>query len=196
VTAWVVAGLGNPGKRYEMTRHNFGDLVVRGVAAKFGWAFKEEKRFQALLARGVIGEKPFFLLLPTTYMNESGRAVKALLDYFKLSPSQLIVVCDDLALPFGTLRLRPEGSAGGHNGLKSVEGEIGTSRYARLRMGIGRGLVEIAEPMIDYVLDTFSSEEMVALPKLLERGGTALVDLAESPIEIVMNRVNTTLRLS
>jgi PTH1 family peptidyl-tRNA hydrolase len=190
--ACVIAGLGNPGKKYEMTRHTFGELLVRAIAAKRGWAFKAENRFQALVARGFIEDQPVFLMIPTTYMNESGRAVRALLDFYKLSAAELVVVCDDIALDFGTMRLRKEGSPGGHNGLKSVELHLGTQNYMRLRMGIGRGMSE--QPLVDWVLDPFSSEEITALPPLLEKGAEALKllvsELARGPVETAMNRVS------
>ena len=125
-----------------MTRHNLGELVVRAFAHKQGWVFKEEKRFQAYVAKAVFEDKQLILVVPLTYMNESGQAVRAVLDFYKLPAEQTIVVCDDIALNFGAMRLRTEGSAGGHNGLKSVEAHLGTIRYMRLRMGIGRGKPE------------------------------------------------------
>ncbi len=188
MSGWVVAGLGNPGKRYEKTRHNFGELVVREMARSLGLILKEEKRFQALVAQGKVEGKPLFLLVPTTYMNESGRAVKALMDFYKLPVETLAVVCDDIALDFGAMRLKPEGSSGGHNGLKSIEEQIGTSRYVRLRMGIGRG--QTAQVLADYVLDPFSGEEIEALPLLLEKAGAALDGWMHVPLERVMERVN------
>jgi PTH1 family peptidyl-tRNA hydrolase len=187
--AWVITGLGNPGKRYEKTRHNFGELVLREMARKRGLILKEEKRFQSLVARGELEGKPLYLVVPTTYMNESGQAVKALLDFYKLPVESLAVVCDDIALDFGTMRLKGEGSSGGHNGLKSIQQQLATSCYVRLRMGIGRGSPE--EGLAEYVLDPFTGEELEALPALLEKAGAALEDWMRIPLARVMERVNT-----
>lgn len=175
-----------------MTRHNFGELVVRAIAAKRGWVFKEEKRFHGLVASGFIDDQHVYLLIPTTYMNDSGRAVRALLDFYKLSAADAILICDDIALEFGTMRLRKEGSPGGHNGLKSVELHLGSQQYIRLRMGIGRG--EPEQPLVDWVLDPFSSDEIAALPALLDKGAEAVKllvrELKSGPVETAMNRVS------
>lgn len=186
--SWVIAGLGNPGKRYEKTRHNYGELVIRDMARRLGWILKEDKHFQALMVKGSLKGKKLILAVPLTYMNESGRAVRALLDYYKVPVDHLAIACDDIAIEFGTMRLRSEGSAGGHNGLKSVEAHIGTPHYVRLRLGVGRGKRE--QTLADYVLDAFSSEEMAELPVLLEKAGAALSDLMCVPVQTVMNRVN------
>lgn len=147
---WIFVGLGNPGPLYEMTRHNMGFLVVRAFAQRQGWIFKEDKRFKALIVRGFIDGILVHLLLPTTYMNLSGMAVRRYLDFFKLAHDRLVVVTDDIALSFGRLRVKTMGSAGGHNGLKSVEAYLGTSRYIRLKMGIGHPGEKV---LSDYVLD-------------------------------------------
>ncbi|MCE5318667.1 MAG: aminoacyl-tRNA hydrolase [Parachlamydia sp.] len=188
--SWVIAGLGNPGKRYEKTRHNYGELVIRDMARRLGWVVKEDRHFQALVAKGNFAGKTVILAVPLTYMNESGRAIRALLDYYKVPVDHLAIACDDVAIDFGTMRLRAEGSAGGHNGLKSVEAHIGTSHYMRLRLGVGRGRPEKEQTLADYVLDAFSSEEMAALPVLLEKAGVALSDLMCVPVQTVMNRIN------
>ena len=129
----MIVGLGNPGKKYEMTRHNMGYLVVQVFAHKYGWMFKEEKQLNAKIAKGKVRDAVIHLVLPTTYMNESGRAVRKVMDYYKWDIDDLLVIVDDIALPFGEMRLRKMGSAGGHNGLESVQKHVGTTRYARLR---------------------------------------------------------------
>lgn len=186
---WIIVGLGNPGKRYEVTRHNMGYLVVQALAHRHGWTFKEEKRFEAQVAKGRHGELTLYLVLPTTYMNESGRAVRRLLDYYKLSPDRVLVVSDDIDLPFGEMRLREMGSAGGHNGLKSVQKHLGTTYYPRLRMGIGKS--EGREVLTDYVLDPFSKVEGDQLPNILDKASSVVEKVWEEELTRVMTSVNT-----
>lgn len=165
----VVVGLGNPGKKYECTRHNIGVMVAKNVAAKLHVSFKEEKKFHAHVAKGVLltGQQ-FHVLLPTTFMNESGRAVRAYLDFYRLSANQLIVVSDDVELPFGQHRFRKKGSSGGHNGLKSIESMLGTQEYSRLKMGVGKDLAGAA--LADYVLGIFKPSELLELERFIEKG--------------------------
>jgi PTH1 family peptidyl-tRNA hydrolase len=164
----LVVGLGNPGKKYELTRHNVGRLVVERLAHFLGWSFVEEKKFHGWAARSQFEGGILHLLQPTTYMNESGRSVRAYLDYFKLTAGNLIVVSDDVELPFGTLRFRPNGGTGGHNGLKSVEAHVGTQEYRRLKMGVGKDTQ--GESLADYVLSGFKPEELLLLPAFVDKG--------------------------
>lgn len=195
-SVYVIVALGNPGKKYEMTRHNIGFMTLQAFAESEGWKFKEEGRFQALVAKGTLtekkGEKTVFLLMPTTYMNLSGVAVKAFLDYYRLAPKHIIVVNDDVELPFKSMRLRPKGSAGGHNGLKSIEASLNTVHYARLRLGIGRSNKK--ESLADYVLDNFSQEEMGDLPSFIKRGVEALNYILENGIAEAMQKVNAKIK--
>lgn len=115
---YLIVGLGNPGTAYQETRHNMGFLAVESFAEKKGFIFREEKSFSGKLAQKALSGHKVFLLLPSTYMNSSGEAVRLCADYFRIAPVNILVVCDDIYLPFGTLRLRANGSAGGHNGLK------------------------------------------------------------------------------
>ncbi|MBA2367487.1 MAG: aminoacyl-tRNA hydrolase [Candidatus Protochlamydia sp.] len=164
---YLLAGLGNPGSEYEMTRHNLGYLVVQAFARRMGWHFKNDRRFNALVAKGIIGEASVHLMQPLTYMNLSGIAIKRYLDFYKWPNSYLTVVTDDVALPFGKLRFRAMGSSGGHNGLKSVEAYLGTSHYSRLRMGVGHpGEKELA----GYVLESFSPDELTGLETFIGHG--------------------------
>lgn len=188
----VVAGLGNPGKTYEMTRHNMGYLVALAFAQTLGWSFKEEKQFFAQVAKGRIAETSVHLLLPLTYMNESGRAIKSYLDFYKLGPPNVIVISDDVDLDFGQMRIRMVGSAGGHNGLKSIQAHLHTQHYVRLRMGIGRK--ERQGILADYVLDRFSPEEMELLPAFVTEGVQVLHRLLTEEITVVMNKVNTKIK--
>lgn len=189
----VFVGLGNPGKKYEMTRHNFGFLTVEAFAEEHNLKFKEEPRFHAYAARGQISGENVFLLMPMTYMNESGRAVKALMDYYKFALKDLVVIADDIALEFGMIRLRSLGSAGGHNGLKSIEAYLGTNHYARMRMGIG--FDRMAPSLADHVLDNFTEEELKNLPEILKKGVSTLKQLLTEGVIHVMNSVNAKLKI-
>lgn len=199
-SSWVVAGLGNPGKRYALTRHNIGWLTVIALAEKLGISFKEETRFEAQIAKGQSREAQVHLILPMTYMNLSGQAINKYTAFYKLPVSRLIVVSDEIALPFGEMRLRISGSAGGHNGLKSIEWQMGTSQYIRLRMGIGAQLKnkestietaeEVKQSLADYVLSPFTKDEMNHLQAFVMRGVEVLERCFHEPASHVMTEVN------
>lgn len=179
---FAIVGLGNPGKEYEMTRHNVGFIVLQALAQELGATFKKESRFEGWRAKS----QEFELLLPATYMNESGRSCQKLLHYFQIDPSHLLVVVDDMHLPFGQMRLRAFGSAGGHNGLKSIEKELGTNHYMRLRVGIGRA----RESHVDHVLGKFSQEEQKALGPLVDKAVTFLRRLPVDGFSKVATELN------
>ncbi len=164
-TPLLITGLGNPGSEYDETRHNIGFRALRAFAAKQGFVFRRALNGMGELAQGNIGETKVVLLLPMTYMNTSGNATRLFSDYFKLAPDKLLVVCDDIYLPFGKMRLREKGSAGGHNGLKSIESHLGTLEYSRLRLGIGE---EFDGDLAEHVLSKFTEEEQKKLPEFLE----------------------------
>lgn len=149
---YLIVGLGNPGAAYEKTRHNVGFNIVKSFAAKHGMVFKHASHLIGDFAQG----NKTLLLLPTTYMNSSGDAVRRCVDYFKVPLDHLMVVCDDVALPIGTMRMRTKGSSGGHNGLKSIAAHLNTEHYARLRVGVSG---PETEELVDYVLGKFSQEE-------------------------------------
>lgn len=184
----VIVGLGNPGTKYARTRHNLGFLVVEEFAQAQHWHWKEEKRFHARVAKGMIGRREVHLLMPTTYMNESGRAVKSYLDFYKMAPENVLIVTDDVAIPYGTMRLRKKGSSGGHNGLNSVEAYLGTNHYARLKMGIGAPREHM--DLVAFVLGEYSSEEALLLPPFVKKGAEALSLFACDTITHVMNTIN------
>ena len=181
----LVVGLGNPGSQYLFTRHNVGFLVLDA------WADEEEVSFQeqrAHFSQGVqlgSGER---LVKPTTYMNESGKAVAAWLEWLKLGPSDLLVVVDDVALPLDQIRLRPEGSSGGHNGLKSIETHLGTDRYARLRCGVDA--VPPGWALERWVLSRFRTEEEEALGRMIRTARMAIECCQREGIAVAMNRFN------
>lgn len=183
----LVSGLGNPGKAYEGTRHNIGFDVVRAFAKKNGLSFRHATDFIGDLGQGNLFEKKVILLLPLTYMNSSGEAIRQCKEYFDIPCENILIVCDDIALSFGKLRLRGKGSSGGHNGLKSVEHHLGGRDYPRLRIGIGRaGEKELEE----HVLGKFTSEERKALPEVAERAASAVEKWISSGIESAMRAFN------
>lgn len=184
----LIAGLGNPGKRYEYTRHNIGALVIKAFVQRYSRALTREEKLKALATHFCVEETLLHLVVPTTYMNESGIAIRRYLSYYRLTVADLVVVVDDVALPFGSLRLRQGGSAGGHNGLKSIEGELSSREYARLRLGVGAP--PPGQELGDYVLASFSSEEMGKLPEILSKAVAALHCLLTHSVEIAMNLVN------
>lgn len=186
---YIFVGLGNPGTRYENTRHNIGYLILQRLAEKRGWRFKEDKRFNAYWTKGDDEGSTLHLLLPTTYMNLSGVALKRYLDFFKLDIKRVIVIVDDIALPFGQMRLREKGSSGGHNGLKSIESELNTKEFARLRVGIG---APESIPLADYVLAPFSAEETQELKNVIERGADILSQFSQENLVKIMQMINST----
>ncbi len=168
---YLVVGLGNPGKAYADTRHNIGFQAVMMLASKCGLSFSKARGLQALTAKGKSGEESIILLMPETYMNGSGVAVQACASYYDIPRDKICVVCDDIYLPFGRLRMKASGGAGGHNGLKSIDAHLGTQEYARLRIGVGdRKEGDLA----DHVLSNFLEEEKEKLPDLLRRASEAL----------------------
>lgn len=189
---FVIVGLGNPGAKYEKTRHNIGALTVSALAAKMGFSFKEEKRHFSQVAKGEWEGERIHLILPKTYMNDSGRAVLAYLNYYDLNQKSLIVVSDDVDLAFQKMRLKEKGSAGGHNGLKSIECALGTKEYIRLRMGIGEK--RQGQDLADHVLNGFSSDELKRLPLFIEGGVNALLGVIREGIAPTMNIVNTRIK--
>lgn len=175
--AILIVGLGNPGVSYERTRHNLGFIVVRKLATGLGLTFKKVAKFEAELAVGSIegrAEK-LVLLLPMTYMNLSGRAVKKVVEYYKVSfslPNCFLVVVDDVYTNFNLMRLRAQGSSGGHNGLKSLEEHLQSNEFARLRMGIGPQEERVF--LEDYVLGKFTDMEQNGLPDFVARGAQVI----------------------
>jgi PTH1 family peptidyl-tRNA hydrolase len=162
----LVVGLGNPGKAYESTRHNIGFRVVRAFAEAKGMVFRSMYKEMGELAKGPFSGKTVALLLPTTYMNNSGTAVKFCTENFKVPMQHLLVVSDDIYLPFGAMRLREKGTAGGHKGLQSIIEAVG-EEFPRLKMGVG--LQESSQDLADYVLGRFTPEEEAEIPTMIKK---------------------------
>jgi len=183
----LVVGLGNPGPKYAGTRHNIGYAVLDYLAAAPGvsaW----RSRFQAQLAQTVEGAEQVLLVKPETFMNLSGEAVRPILDFYKVSVSDLLVVCDDISLPLGKLRARARGSDGGQKGLRSVQQHLGTQDYARLRIGVGAP-GEHTETS-DYVLSRFKPAERAAVEDAVAQAAQAVLLWVRQGIDAVMNKVN------
>jgi PTH1 family peptidyl-tRNA hydrolase len=172
IEKFLIIGLGNPGEAYKETRHNVGFTIVQSLGAKHGLTFRHASHLVGELAQGNVRDKKLLLLQPTTFMNSSGDAVRRCIDYFQVPLDHMIVVCDDVALPIGTIRMRSKGSSGGHNGLKNIQAHIHTEHYARLRIGVG---APGHEALADYVLGRFSQEEK----KIVEEMAIKAIEVLE-----------------
>ena len=179
----LVVGLGNPGPEYSGTRHNVGFAVVDLLASQWGLVWQHSKSWHALWAKG---EKAI-LVKPTTYMNRSGEPLAAVAHFYKVEPSEILVVLDDLALEFGRLRLRPDGGTGGHNGLESIIVRFGTEEIPRLRVGIGAAP---REDTVDYVLGRFFEEELPFVEKTIVRAADAVKWAIDNGLLSAMNQFN------
>ncbi|MGQ9558632.1 MAG: aminoacyl-tRNA hydrolase [Desulfurispora sp.] len=185
----MIVGLGNPGEKYARTRHNAGFMVVDALAGELGSLAWREK-FKALTAKVTIAGRPVLLVKPQTYMNLSGSAVAALLHWYKIELSNLLVIYDDLDLPPGKIRLRTRGGSGGHKGMVSIIELLGTSDFARLRVGIGRPPVDSEQAVIDWVLGDFAPEERPLMEEAMCRGAAAARTVVEQGLQVAMNLYN------
>ncbi|WP_456342065.1 aminoacyl-tRNA hydrolase [Thermovibrio sp.] len=186
----LVVGLGNPGKEYEKTRHNVGWWVVDRVAEELGLSLSREK-FSALYGEYSTPRGKVFFIKPLTYMNRSGEAVGRFARFFKIQPSEILVIYDDLDLPPGALRLRLKGSSGGHKGVESVIQALGTKEFPRLRVGIGRP--QRKEEVVDFVLSPFGSKELPLIEKAVEKAAGCVIEaVRRGEIEQkLINKCNT-----
>lgn len=183
----LVVGLGNPGTRYERTRHNAGFEAVRLLARRHGIELRD-KRFKARLGRGRIGDETVILALPQTWMNRSGDSISPMVGFYKLPREEVIVVHDELDLPFGTVRIKAEGGHGGHNGLRDLVTKMGGGQFDRVRIGIGRpeGPMDPA----DYVLARWSSGQATAVPAIIDRAADCIEAVLKDGTREAMNRFN------
>ncbi|MDD5259522.1 MAG: aminoacyl-tRNA hydrolase [bacterium] len=182
---WIIAGLGNPGKEYQKTRHNAGFLVLDQLASQLDIKLNEHK-FESILGRGERARHKVLLLKPQTYMNKSGEAIVPAMNYYKVTAEHLLVVVDDFNLELGVLRFRAKGSAGGHHGLESIVQQLGTADFKRLRIGIGTADSKDA----DFVLGAFTKEEMAVVKETVVRAAEAIEFLLGHSFENTMNRYN------
>ena len=186
---YLIAGLGNPGREYENTRHNAGFASIDRLAEKNHISI-DMKKFQALCGTGYIGGQKVLLLKPQTYMNLSGESLRAACDFFKIDPEQeLIVIYDDISLAPGQLRIRAKGSAGGHNGIKSIIAHLGTQVFLRVKVGVGEK--PQGWDLADYVLGHFSKDEQQVMQESFDRAADAAAALLTEEVQQVMNEYNT-----
>lgn len=184
---YLIVGLGNPGAEYRQNRHNIGFMVVDTLAEVTRIPLRRVE-FRALVGKGSLDDTRLILAKPQTYMNASGQSVAPLMHFYKIPESRLLVVHDDLDLPFGTLRLRPSGGTGGQRGMESIVSQLGTRDFARLRMGIGRPPGRM-DPK-DYVLHDFDPDQNEMLPEILQTAVDAIRRFIEDGIEKAMNDFN------
>ncbi len=195
----LLVGLGNPGPRYSGTRHNVGFLALERMVADSGQSFRAHNKLWGLLAEIGLGPQRLRLLMPQTFMNESGRSVRAAVDWFGLRPDQLLILVDDMDIPLGRLRLRSSGSAGGHNGLRSLIQHLGTQEFARLRIGIGAPAGDPGERKsraVGHVLGPFTASEQRILAQVLEEVASGIALIRQVGLERAATRLNSFRALS
>ena len=186
---YLVVGLGNPGREYAQTRHNAGYMAVERLGQRWQAAWRRESRFRCRLAKVRREEQRIFLCQPETFMNASGEAVAAAAGFYRLAVDQMLVVVDDADLPLGEVRMRARGSSGGHHGLESIEQQLGTRQFARLRVGIGRSDPAQRE-ITDYVLARFGPEEAALVDKVLDRAADQMECWVRHGAARAMNQFN------
>jgi len=203
----LIVGLGNPGAEYERTRHNIGFMAIDRLATSCSISLGKEKRFYGIFGEGRMSSRlassgKIRLLKPTTFMNLSGQSVRSCADWFKLKPENILVIYDDMDLPLGKLRLRPSGSAGGHNGMKSIISHLGTQNFPRLRLGIGRGgnkgeredgaiATKANQNVTGYVLGGFSASENKVVTELLALTESTVTSILADGFEKAMSLYNS-----
>lgn len=186
---FVIAGLGNPGKEYENTRHNMGFKVIDALAADLGIDIKREK-FHSQIGQGIVGGEKVILIKPQTYMNRSGIAVRETAMYYNVEPEHLIVIYDDIDIPLTAIRIRKSGGPGTHNGMKSVVQELGIRSFPRIRIGVGS--VSKEEDLVNRVIGKVPKEEQRLLETTVEKAAEAVIDIIKLGIDTAMNRHNYT----
>jgi PTH1 family peptidyl-tRNA hydrolase len=182
---FLIVGLGNPGKEYEDTRHNIGFKVVDNIAKEYNIEINRQK-FKGTYGEGFIESEKVMLLKPTTFMNLSGESVRAVVDFYNLDNDKILVIYDDISLEVGTLRIREKGSAGGHNGIKSIIAHLGSDVFSRIKVGVGQPNGDL----IKYVLGKFTKEEVVVLSETIEASTKATRDIIKSDVKTAMNQFN------
>lgn len=188
---YIIAGLGNPGKEYEGSRHNVGFMTLDVLADKYQIDIRE-KAHKALIGKGMIEGNKVILVKPQTYMNLSGESIRSVMDYYKTEPSEFIVIYDDISLEPGQIRIRKKGSAGGHNGIKNIIAHLGTQEFPRIRIGVGEKPPRM--DLADYVLSRFPKEEKEEMEQAFCDGAAAAVSMMNEGIDTAMNRFNGSAR--
>ena len=192
---WLIVGLGNPGKKYEGTRHNMGFMAADVLAERWSVNLSDHKGL-AMLGKGMMNlngqSVKFFLAKPLTYMNDSGNAVASICSYYSIDPSHVIVMHDDMDLDFGRMKIKAGGSAGGHNGIKSIDRALGTSQYARVRLGVGHAArgAHAHENTVNWVLGGFNAAQRMELDEFLMDGADAVETLVTSGLQKTQEKFN------
>lgn len=186
---FLIVGLGNPGREYELSRHNIGFVVTDLLVDQWQISLRQNRRHQARVGKGRIAGQEVVVAQPLTYMNLSGQAVGSLARWYHLPPSQIIVVNDDLDLEVGRIRIRPRGHTGGHHGLDSIVAALGSSEFIRLRIGIGRP--EHKEDVVDYVLAPFGDEDWEVVKAAVHRAAEAIEAILTQGVEKAMDQFNS-----
>lgn len=181
----LIVGLGNPGKQYEQTRHNIGFDVIDYMANKYNIDVNREK-FKGICGEGFIENKKVILLKPLTYMNLSGESIRELANFYKLEDDEIIVVYDDISLDIGRLRIREKGSAGGHNGIKSIIQNLGGDKFPRVKVGVGQP----KDNLVNHVLGKFSKEDREHIEKVIPVVSDAIVEIVKNDAKESMNKFN------
>ena len=184
----LIVGLGNPGRKYEYTRHNLGFLAVESLAEFLKVDFKKSSFTEGLIAQGEWDSKQVVLLMPATYMNNSGAAVKSVMEHMDIALKNVLVITDDLNLPFGQIRIRRQGSEGGHNGLGSIINHLATEHFSRLRMGIGQPRQK--SETVDFVLEQFTKEEKSQLDGFVKEAEQCALVWVQEGIVTAMEKYN------
>ncbi len=196
----LIVGLGNPGEKYEKTRHNLGFIVIEQLLKDFervGTVWDNSKKFKSDILEINVGQEKVILAKPKTYMNNSGMAVSILAKFYKIKPEDILIVHDELDLPLGYLKIRLGGSSAGHNGVESIIDALGTEKFWRLRLGIGqeKNHTEMAKYKVknteDYVLSGFRTQEKGKIKNLVKHGAKAIAEILENSPDAAMNKFNT-----
>ena len=189
----IVVGLGNPGSKYSGSRHNIGFMALERMASSAGFTFRQQTKLHGLAAETGVGDQRLRLLMPQTYMNDSGRSIRAALDWYGFAPEQLLVLVDDMDIPLGRLRLRAQGGAGGHNGLRSTIQHLGSQVFPRLRIGIGAPAENPEErraKTVSHVLGSFSQSEQTSVDAVLDGVLEAVVRIQRLGLDRAGNWIN------
>lgn len=186
----IVIGLGNPGSKYEFTRHNIGFRIVDSLARDMGIEFNKVKSYYSLISRGMINNHKVMLVKPQTFMNLSGRAVNRVVSYYKIPLQDLLIVYDDLNLELGQVRIRKKGSSGGHKGIESIMQYLNSEDIPRLRIGIGNPSVNYNFDCVSYVLSNFNNDEEDKIEKVIQLSTKAVKTIIEYGFEKAMRKYN------
>ena len=184
----LIAGLGNPGSQYERTRHNIGFMAIDDIAKEFLIPMELEKKHKAIVGKGMMGSEKVLLVKPQTYMNLSGESIRSLADYYQIEPEDIIIIFDDISLDVGQLRIRKKGSAGGHNGIKSIIAHLGTNEFPRIKIGVGERLP--GQDLADHVLAKFPNAQMETVNQATKDACEAAFLMIRDGIDKAMNQYN------